>query len=178
MFQSAEIANDRVVTAGDQPVFGLFLALVVTATLQQRDHRQQNGRGGCSTAGFVPVLFGSGPSRVKCENGWAEATGNGSPSSTPLGHGRSVRVPLPDLRSPAVFTDLCSTSSWPEELVHRRYNSRLRKLTPPQQDEIRSLASSKSLRSLAADFGVSHETIRAIVRGNKERLSDRLKHRG
>jgi DeoR/GlpR family transcriptional regulator of sugar metabolism len=31
---------------------------------------------------------------------------------------------------------------------------------------IRAQHGSKSLRSLAADFGVSHETIRAVVRQN------------
>ena len=46
-----------------------------------------------------------------------------------------------------------------------RYALRARKLTPAEASTIRPLAGSKSLRSLAADFGVSHETIRAIVRG-------------
>ena len=41
---------------------------------------------------------------------------------------------------------------------------RRRKLTPEQEDVIRALAATKSLRSLAADFGVSHETVRAVTR--------------
>src|SRR5215204_7730078 len=40
---------------------------------------------------------------------------------------------------------------------------RRRKLTPDREATICTLASSKSLRSLAADFGVSHETIRTVV---------------
>src|SRR5215211_5338284 len=57
---------------------------------------------------------------------------------------------------------------------HRRLSGRLqrassqvprrKKLAPDQVVTIYTLASSTSLRSLAADFGVSHETIRAVVR--------------
>jgi hypothetical protein len=39
-----------------------------------------------------------------------------------------------------------------------------RKLAPDQEAAIRALAGSKSLRSFAADFGVSHETIRKVLR--------------
>jgi hypothetical protein len=39
-----------------------------------------------------------------------------------------------------------------------------RRLTPEQEVSIRALAGTRSLRSLAAEFGVSHETIRAVVR--------------
>ena len=45
-----------------------------------------------------------------------------------------------------------------------RYSLRGKKLTPAEESEIRALASTKSLRSLAADFGVSHETVRTVVR--------------
>ncbi len=45
----------------------------------------------------------------------------------------------------------------------RRYARRSRKLTPADETAIRVLAGTESLRSLAADFGVSHETVRAIV---------------
>ena len=41
---------------------------------------------------------------------------------------------------------------------------RRRKLSPDQEAAIRALAATKSLRSLAADFGVSHETVRAVCR--------------
>ena len=37
------------------------------------------------------------------------------------------------------------------------------RLTEAERSAIRSLAAGKSLRSLAADFGVSHETIRAVL---------------
>ena len=45
-----------------------------------------------------------------------------------------------------------------------RYRTRARNLTMEQESSIRALAGTKSLRSLAADFDVSHKTIRALVR--------------
>jgi hypothetical protein len=44
------------------------------------------------------------------------------------------------------------------------HRSRARKLTPDQEASIRALAGTKSLRALAVQFGVSHETIRTVVR--------------
>jgi hypothetical protein len=44
---------------------------------------------------------------------------------------------------------------------------RARKLTPEQVATIRAFAPIRSLRSLAAEFGVSHETIRAVL-GKKD----------
>jgi hypothetical protein len=44
------------------------------------------------------------------------------------------------------------------------HTPRLRKLSPDQEAAIRRLAATKSLRELAADFGVSHETIRTVLR--------------
>ena len=41
---------------------------------------------------------------------------------------------------------------------------RRRRLTPAREAAIRALAGTRSLRSLAADFGVSHETVRAVLR--------------
>jgi hypothetical protein len=41
---------------------------------------------------------------------------------------------------------------------------RARSLTPRQEAEVRALAATRSLRSLAADFGASHETVRAALR--------------
>jgi hypothetical protein len=48
-----------------------------------------------------------------------------------------------------------------------RYYARARKLTLEQESKIRALTGMKSLRSLAADFGVSHETIRAVLRQDR-----------
>ena len=39
---------------------------------------------------------------------------------------------------------------------------RARRLTPEDRDAIRSLAETRSLRELAGDFGLSHETVRSI----------------
>ena len=40
---------------------------------------------------------------------------------------------------------------------------RRRKRSPEQEAAIRALAGTSSLRPLAAEFGVSHETIRGVV---------------
>jgi hypothetical protein len=40
---------------------------------------------------------------------------------------------------------------------------RVRKLAPAEEAAIRSLAGTRSLRSLAAEFGVSHETVRVVI---------------
>jgi hypothetical protein len=44
----------------------------------------------------------------------------------------------------------------------------MRKLTPDQRAEIRSLARTRSLRDLAASYGVSHETIRTVLKTGDE----------
>ncbi len=62
-----------------------------------------------------------------------------------------------------MYSPRWSPRSQPNESVVRRYARRSRKLTPADETAIRVLAGTKSLRSLAADLGVSHETIRAIV---------------
>ncbi len=75
-----------------------------------------------------------------------------------------TRFLVPDLRA-VTSTDprFVSPSSHEPPLRHR-YGYRLRKLTSADEASIRALAKTKSLRSLAADFGVSHETIRRIIR--------------
>ena len=66
------------------------------------------------------------------------------------------RVVVPDLR-PRQCRHLCGTGY--------RYSLRARKLTAVEEATIRALAATRNLRSLAAEFGVSHETVRAICRG-------------
>lgn len=96
----------------------------------------------------------------------AGSTGVSSASSI-LTDGRSG-VPFPDLR-----TELALDRRWPS---HRdasactRYHSRVRELTSQQEATICTLAATRSLRSLAAEFDVSHETIRAVVRQDREAL--------
>ena len=41
---------------------------------------------------------------------------------------------------------------------------RARKLSPEQEVALRCLAPGRSLRDLATEFGVSHETVRAVLR--------------
>jgi transposase len=47
------------------------------------------------------------------------------------------------------------------------HTPRRRKLTAEQEAAIRALVATKSLRSLADEFGVSHETVRKVVRGRQ-----------
>ena len=44
---------------------------------------------------------------------------------------------------------------------------RQRKLSPEQEAAIRASAGNHSLRDLAAEFGVSHETIRTVLRSSE-----------
>ena len=43
---------------------------------------------------------------------------------------------------------------------------RQRKLSPEQEAAIRAEAGNRSLRELAAEFGVSHETVRSVLRAS------------
>ncbi len=52
----------------------------------------------------------------------------------------------------------------PDDPAAHRYRARPRKLTPGQEAALRALAGTKSLRVLAAEFGVSYETVRAVLR--------------
>ena len=63
-----------------------------------------------------------------------------SPTTTPLW------LPRPDISAPA------------------RYRARPGKLTADQEASIRILAATKSLRRLGAEFSISHETIRGVLR--------------
>jgi hypothetical protein len=44
-----------------------------------------------------------------------------------------------------------------------RYAERGRRLTPEQESAIRAFGATGSLRSLAAEFGVGYETVRAVL---------------
>jgi hypothetical protein len=70
-----------------------------------------------------------------------------------------VRIPLRSVNgSPPV----------PPFVKALRYVSpRARRLTAAEEAAIKALAGTRSLRSLAADFGVSHEKIRAILRSSR-----------
>ena len=49
------------------------------------------------------------------------------------------------------------------------HSPRRRKLSPEQEAAIRAQAGIRTLRELAADFGVSHETVRSVCR-RRERV--------
>ena len=74
-----------------------------------------------------------------------------------------VRVQVPDFPpSP----DLCAggrVRARRDRPVSRRYAYRPGKLTDAQESAIRALGATRSLSSLAADFGVSHETVRTVL---------------
>ncbi len=76
----------------------------------------------------------------------------------------SVRVPVADFRLLPSLTPRWSTASRRDAPTLSRYHHRARRLTPLQEASIQSLAATKSLRSLAAEFGVSHETVRRVIR--------------
>ena len=44
------------------------------------------------------------------------------------------------------------------------HTPRGRRLSPEQESTIRATAGNRSLRDLAAEFGISHETVRAVLR--------------
>ena len=73
-------------------------------------------------------------------------------------------MPVPDFRRDTNYSPRWSVRSRPDMSAPRRYARRLSKLTPDQEAAIRTLEGTRSLRSLAADYGVSHETIRTIQR--------------
>ena len=99
---------------------------------------------------------------VKSEVYQAEATGIGSASS--ICPGGRCRIPFPDLR-----TEPAPRRPSPHDTdSHPRYRDRARKLGVGQETAIRALAATSSLRSLAMKFGLSHETIRAVVRQDRE----------
>ena len=85
-------------------------------------------------------------------NAVAEATGIASASSIrPDG---CCRIPFPDLR-----TEPEQDPRWPprrDASAISRYRARARRLTPEQEFAIRALAGTRSLGSLAAEFGVGH----------------------
>jgi hypothetical protein len=102
----------------------------------------------------------SNSTRGSVKSDRAEAMGIGSASSI-LSECHS-RIPFPDLR-----TESTPSPRWPsrrDTASHPRYRYRARKLSADQESTIRALAATRSLRALAAEFGVSHETIRAVLR--------------
>ena len=72
------------------------------------------------------------------------------------------RVAVPDFRIGPFITPRWTSRR--DVAARPRYRARTRKLTLKQESRIRALTVTKSLRALAAEFGVSHETIRAVLR--------------
>ncbi len=78
---------------------------------------------------------------------------------------------MPDFRPATKFNHSCPPSSPRHDSPPRRYRARARKLTPDQESAIRANADNRSLRELAAQFGVSHETIRSVLDRAKDMLA-------
>jgi len=72
------------------------------------------------------------------------------------------RVPIRDFRPTPALQLIWSSLG--DGCQSYRYRARARKLTLAHESTIRALAGTRSLRRLAADFGVSHETIRKVLR--------------
>ena len=144
MFQGVEIADERVAAVTPTAVFAPFFS--------------------AADGDASPDGSGGGVNR---ESAVAEATGIGSASS--IFRGGSVRVPVADLRPAAVLTPRWPTRSRPDDPGPHRYHCRAHKLAPAQEATIHALAGTRSLRSLAAEFGVSHETVRAVLRARDAR---------
>ena len=85
-------------------------------------------------------------------------------------NGRKRRGSVSSPRHDTTGTDPIDIAVVPPRRVSARskrtsyHAPRRRKLSPEQEAAIRGEAGNRTLRSLAADFGVSHETIRAVVR--------------
>ena len=65
------------------------------------------------------------------------------------------------------FADLPERRSAGRSRRDAYQDPRPRKLTPERESELRRVAPGRSLRDLAAKFGVSHETVRAALRVGK-----------
>jgi hypothetical protein len=107
------------------------------------------------------------------EEGLLEAHTNGATGVTPSSevmNGRKRRGSVSSPRHDSAGTDSIDIAAVPPRRVSGRSQRtsvqvpRQRKLLPEQITTLRALAGSKSLRALAADFGVSHETIRSVLR--------------
>ena len=98
---------------------------------------------------------------------------------SPVMHRRKRRGSNPHLQNPplgrrrvpirAFRSSPPAAPRWPSRhdassSLRYHHRARARKLTPDQEASIRALAGTKSLRGLAVQFGVSHETIWTVVR--------------
>jgi hypothetical protein len=150
-----------------------------------RPHLMRRGHGGNGDGGMAPVLLspralqplrargaGVGVSRNTKENNGAI----GVTASSEVMNGRKRRESNPHLQNlphghrRVPIQDFRPTPSphprWPsrrDTCSCPRYRARARKLTLDQESAIRALTGTRSLRSLAADFGVSLETIRTVL---------------
>ena len=90
----------------------------------------------------------------------AEATGTEPAPSEPARWATSGS-------SPGLSVVPLSRPRWPSRRnvsASPRYRARAGQLASEQEATVRAQAATKSLRSLAAEFGVSHETIRTVLR--------------
>ncbi len=99
---------------------------------------------------------------------WRKRRGSVQHLQNLLRSGRPVRVPVPDFRPAPIYSPRWSAPSETNRSTARRYARRPSKLTPAQESAIRSLAATRSLRSLAVDFAVSYETIRTVIQSAKK----------
>ena len=147
VFGAVEVTDDRVAAVMPQPDFAPFFVTRVAA----EGMLEENENGADETVRSSEVMY-----RRK-------RRGSHPHLQNLLCPGRTLRVPVPDLRPSVPSASRWPAASPPDAPAPRRYRARPRKLTPEQEDAARALAATRSLRSLAADFGVSHETVRAVL---------------
>ena len=116
------------------------------------------------------------------DEGLLEADNNGATWVTPSSevmNGRKRRGSVSSPRHDSLGTEPIDIGPVPPRRLSGRsrrasYQSpRRSKLTTSQKATIRANAASRTLRELAAEFGVSHETIRTVLREPASRLHSR-----
>ncbi|MDP9364285.1 MAG: hypothetical protein M3Q10_08705 [Chloroflexota bacterium] len=150
VFEAVEVTDDRVATVMPQPDFAPFFVTRVAI----EGMLEENENGADEAAPPTEVLH------------QRKRRGSRQHFQNLVRSGASVRVPVPGPllgATPASGLDGPSRSR-PDAPACCRYRARPRKLTAAQVLDIRALAATRSLRSLAAEFGVSHETIRSALR--------------
>ncbi len=120
---------------------------------------------GSGHGGRAAIRWRQSPLIDECSGVKVEIEGaTGVESASSVIPARPFRVLVPDLRPGPAYIPRWPADSPRNASRSRRYARRPGKLTPVQESAIRALAHTKSLRSLAGDFGVSHETIRSVLK--------------
>ncbi len=137
----------------------------------------RRGWGGHPAANIASLWNGLCPRSLPCARGGEsrniQTNDNGATEVTPpseVMNGRKRRGSVSSPRYDPRGTEPIDIAAVPPRRVSGRskrtayHAPRQSKLTAEQKATIRSIKDNRSLRELAAEFGVSHETIRALLR--------------